>query len=363
MDGMGAKEALRLDAGFWRGRRVFVTGHTGFLGSWLSLRLAHAGARVLGYALKPPTHPAMFDAVGLGCRVGSIIADIRDHERLHAAITEFAPEVAFHLAAQPLVRLAHSAPLETFSTNVLGTANFTQALRGLDSLRAAVIVTTDKVYENRDAAKSFTEADRLGGFEPYGGSKACAEIVVESFRHAYFAGERAPGIVTVRAGNIFGGGDWAADRLVPDAVRAFGARKPLLVRNPGAIRPWQHVLEPMHAMLGLAERLVDAPAKWSGAWNFGPERAKPVNAVVDELTRLWGNGACWHRANGQVNAPREAPVLMLDCGKAAKLMGVKARWTLERALAATVEWYRAHLAGADMRALTLDQITAFEGAN
>jgi len=360
---MGGKQALRLDRGFWPGRRVFVTGHTGFLGGWLSLRLAHAGARVLGYALKPPTHPCMFDAIGLGGALGSVIADVRDHERLHAAVTDFAPEIVFHLAAQPLVRLAHSAPLETFSTNVIGTANLLQALRDADGLKAAVIVTTDKVYENHDAAKSFTEADRLGGFEPYGGSKACAEIVVESFRCAYFTAERAPGIATVRAGNIFGGGDWAADRLVPDAIRAFGAKKPLMVRNPGAIRPWQHVLEPMHAMLALAERLADSPRKWSGAWNFGPASAKPVSIVVDELVRLWGGDARWVRGSSGANAPREAPVLMLDCGKAARLMGIRPRWTLERALAATVEWYRAHHAAKDVRSLTLDQMTAFEGAN
>jgi CDP-glucose 4,6-dehydratase len=342
---------------------VFVTGHTGFFGGWLSLRLANAGAHVVGYALNPPTHPCLFDAVGLDRSLGSIIADVRDHERLSAAIADAAPEIVFHLAAQPLVRHAHAAPLETFSTNVIGTANFMQSLRGIDSLQAAVIVTTDKVYENRDGGKSFTETDRLGGFEPYGGSKACAEIVVDSFRHAYFAGERSPGIATVRAGNIFGGGDWAADRLVPDAMRAFGAAKPLQVRNPGAIRPWQHVLEPMHAMLGLTERLAEAPRKWSGAWNFGPAAAGPVSVVVEELSRLWGDGARWSRANGDASAPREAPVLMLDCGKAASLLGARPRWTLERALAATVEWYRAHLAGKDMRALTLDQIAAYEGAN
>jgi CDP-glucose 4,6-dehydratase len=360
---MGGKETLRLDGDFWRGRRVFVTGHTGFLGSWLGQRLCHAGARVLGYALKPPTRPCMFDAIGLGGQLGSVIADVRDQERLRATIAEFAPEIVFHLAAQPLVRLAHAAPLETFSTNVIGTANLMQALRQIGALRAAVIVTTDKVYENRDAGKRFTEDDRLGGFEPYGGSKACAEIVVESFRWAYFAGERAPGIATVRAGNIFGGGDWAADRLVPDAVRAFGAKKSLLVRNPGAIRPWQHVLEPVHAMLALAERLAAAPGKWSGAWNFGPEAAKPVHAVADQLARLWGDGARWERSNAGANAPREAPVLMLDCGKAAKLLGFQPRWTLDRALAATVEWYRAQHAGKDVRALTRDQIVAFEGVN
>lgn len=360
---MAGPEALRLDGAFWRRRKVFVTGHTGFLGGWLGQRLCHSGAVVLGYALKPPTRPSMFETIGLGGQLGSVTADVRDQERLRATIAEFSPEIVFHLAAQPLVRLAHAAPLETFSTNVMGTANLMQALRGIDGLKAAVIVTTDKVYENRGAGRRFGEDDRLGGFEPYGGSKACAEIAVDSFRYAYFAGEHAPGVATVRAGNIFGGGDWASDRLVPDAIRAFGASKPLLVRNPGAIRPWQHVLEPVHGMLALAERLAAEPRKWSGAWNFGPDAAKPVNTLADELVRLWGHGARWTRANGGAEAPREAPVLMLDCAKAGKALGFKPRWTLERALAATVEWYRAQLAGKDVRALTLDQIAAFEGAN
>ena len=355
-----------MNHGFWRGRRVFVTGHTGFMGGWLTLWLAERGAQMAGYALAPPTRPSLFEAADIARSLCSVSGDVRDYGRLAATIQDFAPEIVIHLAAQSLVRAGQTAPLETFSTNVIGTANLLQALRGLRSLAAAVIVTTDKVYENHEIRRGFHEQDRLGGLEPYGGSKACAEIVVDSFRHAYFsAAARRPGVATVRAGNIIGGGDWAADRLIPDAVRAFEAGKLLLLRHPDAVRPWQHVLDPVAGILALAERLAGDPARWEGAWNLGPHEsdARTVAAVADELVRRWGDGAAWSRDPTGPIQPYEARLLALDCTKAADVLGWHTRWSLDRAIAATVEWYKAYRAKDDVRGLALRQISAFEGVN
>ncbi|MEX2453343.1 MAG: CDP-glucose 4,6-dehydratase [Rhodospirillaceae bacterium] len=346
---------------FWRGRRVFVTGHSGFFGGWLCLWLARLGAEVTGFSLAPPTRPNLFDAIGLADDVWSITGDVRKSNVLSAAMRECNPELVFHLAAQPLVRQAHAAPVDTFSTNVMGTVNLLQAMRSCDGIDAAIVFTTDKVYENLETGVGYAEDDRLGGREPYGASKACAEIVTNAYRQSYFAG--GPPVATVRAGNIVGGGDWSSDRLVPDAVRAFGAGRTLRIRNPHAVRPWQHALDPARGLLMLAERLVgDAEAPL--ALNFGPpdSAAAPVGPVVDTLTRLWGNGAAW-ASDADGNAPYEAQLLNLDSSLARQTIGWAPAWSLERALKATVEWYQAFLAHKDVRELSLSQIAAMEGAN
>lgn len=347
------------DAAFWQGRSVFVTGHTGFVGGWLAFWLARAGARVTGYALSPPTDPSFFDAVDLGNDVTSIEADVRDLSRLSNAMREAAPEIVFHLAAQPLVRAAHHEPVETFAVNVMGTVNVLEAMRGCGPLRAAVLVTTDKVYANREWDCGYREEDRLGAHEPYGGSKAAAELAIEAYR-GYFP--RA-GIATVRAGNVVGGGDWAAERLVPDAIRAFARERTLTLRRPKAVRPFQHVLDPVRGMTMLAERLAEAPSAWTGPWNFGPDEreAATVESVARDLARLWGGGrvACAERENG----PAEAKLLTLSSAKAKAKLGWKPGWTLARALSETVTWYKAFLSHKPMRAVTAHQIAAFEGAN
>ncbi|MEE8515679.1 MAG: CDP-glucose 4,6-dehydratase, partial [Alphaproteobacteria bacterium] len=266
----GNMPGFGLDTGFWAGRRVFVTGHTGFMGGWLCLWLGRLGAEVYGYALTPPTEPSLFEAAGLASHMASTIADVRDYERLSAALQAARPEVVLHLAAQPLVRRAYAEPVETYATNVMGTVNLLEAVRQCPTVRAAVIVTTDKVYENHERTRGYRETDALGGREPYGNSKACAEFAADAYRRSYFH-DSDTGIATVRAGNIIGGGDWAQDRLVPDAMRAFAVGEPLHIRHPNSVRPWQHVLEPLSGFLVLAERLAAAPADWAGGWNFGPD--------------------------------------------------------------------------------------------
>ena len=344
---------------FWHGKSVLVTGHTGFMGGWLAFALARAGARVTGYALSPPTDPSFFDAVDLAGDVASIEADIRDLNRLSTAMHEAAPEIVFHLAAQPLVRAAHYEPVETFAVNVMGTVNVLEAMRGCKSLRAAVLVTTDKVYANREWDWGYREEDRLGAHEPYGGSKAAAELAVESYR-GYFP---QAGIATVRAGNVIGGGDWAAERLVPDAIRAFARGRTLTLRRPDAVRPFQHVLDPVRGMTLLAERLAEAPGAWTGAWNFGPEEreAATVETVAQDLAKLWGDGAV-ARAEGE-SGPPEAKLLTLSSAKAKAKLGWKPQWSLARALSETMTWYKSFLSHEKMRAVTARQIAAFEGVN
>jgi CDP-glucose 4,6-dehydratase len=348
-----------MDSAYWQGRSVFVTGHTGFMGGWLAFWLAGLGARVTGYALKPPTDPSFFDAVELAGDVTSIEADIRDLSRLSVALREASPEFVFHLAAQPLVRAAHHEPVETFAVNVMGTVNLLEAMRGCDSLRAAVLVTTDKVYDNREWEWGYREHDRLGAHEPYGGSKAAAEMAVDSYR-SYFP---HAGIATVRAGNVIGGGDWAAERLVPDAIRAFSRGRTLTLRRPDAVRPFQHVLDPVRGFLMLAQHLAKSPAEWSGAWNFGPDERETatVEAVARDLAALWGKGDVARALREE--GPAEAKLLTLSSAKAQSRLGWRPRWSLVRALAETVAWYRAQLGREAMRGVTRRQIAAFEGAN
>ncbi len=354
-----------VDPRFWHGRRVFVTGHTGFMGGWLCAWLARLGAEVHGYALPAPSKPSFFEASGLASNLASsTIADVRDLFALTAAMRRARPDIVLHLAAQPLVRAAAADPVGTYATNVMGTVHLMEAMRGCASARAAVIVTTDKVYENKEWEWGYRETDALGGREPYGNSKACAELVVESFRQTYFAAAAAPGIATVRAGNIIGGGDWAADRLVPDAMRAFAAGRALEIRHPQAVRPWQHVLEPVRGFLMLAERLSAEPAAFSSGWNFGPAESdsRPVGWMAERLTDAW-------KADGGPNAkwlhipsagPHEATLLTLSSARAKRAFGWQTLWTAETAVRKTVEWYRAFYAGLDARQMTERQIAIFE---
>lgn len=359
--------ANRIDPTFWKGRRVFVTGHTGFMGGWLCLWLDRLGAEITGYALPPPTQPSLFAAAALDKRLHSVIEDIRHLERLTAAMNDFAPEIVLHLAAQPLVGTAHAEPVETFDTNVMGTVNVLQAIRSTPSVSAALIVTTDKVYENREWAWGYRECDALGGHEPYGASKACAEMAVNAFRHSYFSGARDIGIATIRAGNIIGGGDWAENRLIPGAIQAFSAGNPISLRHPGATRPWQHVLDPLRGYLMLGQRLAEDPEQWSGPWNFGPaeEDALPVCEITEELARLWGDGARWERNEPPPTADtaNEAGQLVLSSSQAMNRLGWRPVWRIQRALSATVEWYKAHLAQQDMYDFSMQQISMAEGSN
>lgn len=358
---MQRQAAHRLDPDFWRNRRVLVTGHTGFTGGWLSLWLAHMGAKITGYALAPQT-PSLFASLELERDLISNIADLNDRTMLESAVRVSRPEIVIHLAAQALVRQAHATPVETFATNVMGTVNLLEALRGTDSVRAVVVVTSDKVYLNRSLKRGYHEDDPLGGREPYSASKACAEIVVEAYRHSYF-GAAGPALATARAGNIVGGGDWALDRLVPDAVRAFEAGNALRIRNPNATRPWQHVLEAACGYLTLAERLVAQPETNASSWNFGPNHDdnRSVAWIADQMTKLWGHGAAWHLENRQ-DAPFEEQLLAVNADKAASQLGWRTRWNVEEALQRTVPWYRAQLGDRPMRRLSLDQIEEYADA-
>jgi CDP-glucose 4,6-dehydratase len=347
---------------FWAGRRVFVTGHTGFKGGWLMGMLKRLGAEAAGYALAAPSSPNLFETAGIGGLGGSTIGDIRDGPKIASAMAAAAPEIVLHLAAQALVRPARAEPVETFSTNVVGTAQVLDAVRGTPGVRACVVVTSDKVYDNVEWPWAYRETDRLGGKEPYGASKACTEIVVEAYRASYFSGEDAhpAKVASARAGNVIGGGDWAEDRLVPDAVRAFSKGEALMIRNPSSVRPWQHVLEPLCGYLRLAEALVDDPKLPKPlAFNFGPaaEDAVPVRTVVDEITARWQDGATWrHDTRYQ---PYEARLLEVDSATARTALGWRPRWRLAEALDHTVTWYKAHLAGQDMQAFTLRQIDEY----
>ncbi len=348
----------------WNGRRVFVTGHTGFKGGWLSIWLAHMGAIVRGYALAPPTDPSLFEVAQLQKVLEDVRGDVRNLERLSQALSEFEPEVVFHLAAQPLVRASYADPLGTYATNVMGTANLLQSLRSAPSVRAVVVVTTDKCYENREWMWSYREHDRLGGYDPYSSSKACAEILTESYRRSFFSsssgGRTCAAIATARAGNVIGGGDWSADRLLPDLIRGFVSSTPVPIRNPRSIRPWQHVLEPIAGYLVLAQALVAKGTALAAAWNFGPDEdgAWTVARIADEMVRCWGGGASWKIDDAA--QPHEAQTLKLDATKAKTILGWHPRLDMAQTLRMLVDWYQAWTRGADMLAVSQSQIEEYE---
>lgn len=345
---------------FWSGKKVFVTGHTGFKGGWLCLWLQHLGAQVTGFALSPPHKPNFFDSSRVGNGMSSIIGDIRDVEFLSKVIGNFKPEVVFHLAAQPLVRRSYVNPIETYSTNIMGTVNLLEAVRNTDSIRAVVNVTSDKCYENNEWVWGYRENEAMGGADPYSSSKACSELVTSAYRNSFFnlsqINECRVGLATARAGNVIGGGDWSEDRLIPDILKAIESGNNIIVRNPMSIRPWQHVLEPISGYLCLAEMIYTEGLEFAEAFNFGPseEDTKPVSWIVEALTKRWGSDVNW-TVDGSLQ-PYEAKQLRLDCTKARNKLGWYSRWKLEQAINNIVLWHKAHQNGEDMHKTSLSQI-------
>jgi len=341
-------------------RRVFITGHTGFKGAWLAEWLLGMGASVTGYALEPPTDPSLFLELGLAERLTHVLGDVRDLEHLKRALDEARPEVVFHLAAQPLVRLSYADPVLTYDTNVMGTVNILEAARTCASVRVVVIVTSDKCYENRETGHAYREDDPMGGFDPYSSSKGCAELVTAAYRRSFFDEPSGARVASVRAGNVIGGGDWAADRIVPDCIRALEAGEPIVVRNPDAVRPWQHVLEPLAGYLHLASRMLAESHDLDGPWNFGPatEGTVPVRDVVQAIIGAWGSGE-WTTPVRTGAQPHEATLLALDIGKATRLLGWRPLYDTGRTMATTAAWYAARHAGAEVAALTRADIEVY----
>jgi len=342
---------------FWLGKRVLITGHTGFKGSWLALWLQQLGAEVVGIALTPNTTPNLFKLALIEKGMNSHFCDIRESSKLRQIVLDANPEIVFHLAAQPLVRPSYRDPLVTYATNIMGTANLLDALRSLDRIKVAVMVTTDKVYLNHEWSYPYRETDALGGHDPYSASKAASEIVIASYCHAYLK-DQGVAVATARAGNVIGGGDWSEDRLIPDAIRAWQTSQPLGIRHPNAIRPWQHVLEPLHGYLSLAEKLWHKPAL-AGAYNFGPNthESATVREVIEKARMVFG---CGDIIYGDGNTgPHEAGWLALETAKARETFGFSPKWSLAETVQRTMEWYSAQKQGADCRTLCLDEITAF----
>ncbi|HLN81284.1 MAG TPA: CDP-glucose 4,6-dehydratase [Thermoanaerobaculia bacterium] len=357
-------EALGVTPSFWRGKKVLVTGHTGFKGSWLSLWLQRLGAEVTGFALEPPTEPSLFVSARVAEGMKSMTGDVRAREAVEAVVSESRPEILFHLAAQSLVRRSYADPVETYATNVMGTVHVLEAARRTVNIRALVNVTSDKCYSNREWLWGYREHEPLGGTDPYSSSKACAELVSGAYRDSFFTADGSRGLplalASARAGNGIGGGDWATDRLMPDVFRAFLEKRPALIRNPAAVRPWQHVLDMLNGYLVLAERLRNSGRDCAEAWNFGPydEDVRPVQWIVERLGALWGEGAAWEI--DRTSQPPEAKFLRVDSSKARARLGWRPRLRLDDALEWTVDWYRQHGRGADVRKITEEQIARFE---
>lgn len=348
---------------FWHGKKVFVTGHTGFKGSWLCLWLEQMGAVVRGYSLPAPTEPSLFEVANVRQGLVSEEGDIRDFFHLREALADFKPEIVFHMAAQPLVRLSYDEPIETYSTNVMGTVYILEAIKQVGGVKAVVNITSDKCYENREWVWGYREDEAMGGYDPYSNSKGCAELVASAYRNSFFNAakyhEHGTALASVRAGNVIGGGDWAKDRLIPDILRSFENNQPVIIRNPHSIRPWQHVLEPLSGYLLVAQKLYTEGPAFAEGWNFGPNEmdATPVQAIVDTMVGLWGEEASW-QLDGQ-DHPHEAHYLKLDCSKAKMRMEWHPRWDLNTTLGRIVSWHKAWLAGEDMRTYTLNEINDY----
>lgn len=346
---------------FWAGKKVLVTGHTGFKGSWLCLWLQEAGAEVMGYALEAPTDPSLFESARVAEGMTSILGDVRDAEKVLATVADHRPEIVLHLAAQSLVRESYRDPVGTYATNVMGTVHLLEAVRQTDSVRAFVNVTSDKCYENQEWLWGYREHEAMGGHDPYSNSKGCSELVTAAYRKSFFSSPDSAQVASGRAGNVIGGGDWARDRLVPDIMASIVAGSPVPIRNPDAIRPWQHVLEPLHGYVMLAEALVEQGEAVAEGWNFGPDesQAQPVSTIVDILTTAWGDGARWERDGA--DHPHEATFLKLDSSKARTRLGWKPQLNLDATLSWIVNWHRGLAAGQDARDLTLADIQRYEG--
>ena len=360
----GPLEGVDVNREFWRGKRVFLTGHTGFKGSWLSLWLKQLGAELTGYALHPLTQPNLFEKARVSAGMTSVIGDIRDGAKLLTTVREAKPDVVIHMAAQPLVRRSYADPVETYSTNVMGTVHLLEAVRACESVRAVVNITTDKCYENREWLWPYRENEAMGGYDPYSSSKGCAELVTAAYRNSYFNAQSHDRqqlfLASARAGNVIGGGDWSEDRLVPDVLGAFSRGEPAMIRNPNAVRPWQHVLEPLRGYLTLAERLFTGGASYAEAFNFGPhaEDAQPVEWIVRQLAAKWGDSALW-QVDGATH-PHEASLLQLDVTKASHRLAWRPALNLDAGLQLTVDWARANQEGQDMHTFTLAQINGYQ---
>jgi len=356
-----------VNTSFWNCKRVFLTGHTGFKGGWLSLWLSSMGAKVTGYALAPNTTPSFFEVAKVeGELEQSHIADIRDLDKLQREMARAKPEIVIHMAAQPLVRYSYINPVETYAINVMGTVHVLESIRSTDSVRAAVIVTTDKCYENKEWAWGYRENESMGGHDPYSNSKGCAELATNSYRQSYFSPEKYSqhhvAIASARAGNVIGGGDWSEDRLITDAIKAFEANLVLKIRNPLATRPWQHVLEPLSGYLVLAQALYQEGSKFDGGWNFGPrvEDARSVQEVINLLMRSWASPTSWIQDQGE--QPHEAHSLSLDCSKARQFLNWIPRWTLEQSIDNIVQWHQAYRNQLNMREISLQQIASYQNS-
>ena len=345
---------------FWKGKRVFITGHTGFKGSWLSIWLLQMGADIYGYALEPYSSPNLFSLSNLRNEMKSEIGDVRNYEQLQRSILAFAPDIIIHMAAQPLVRLSYESPIDTYETNVIGTANLLDISRKCDKLKSVVIVSSDKCYENNEWIWGYRENEPLGGHDPYSSSKACTEIVTSAMRNSFFNSENSANIASVRAGNVIGGGDWSTDRLIPDALKSFENKKPVIIRNPKAIRPWQHVLEPLSGYLLLAEKLYETDHSFNGAWNFGPidSDCQSVESVLDSLVEKWGDEAYWIRDTND-NTVHEANFLKLDCSKASNRLKWNPKWNLQETLEMIVNWHQNYLKGTNMKKECLKEINKY----
>lgn len=362
---------------FWRNRRVFITGHTGFKGSWLSLWLHHLGAQVCGFALAPPTTPALFNILGLEQKIQSITGDVRDLAALTAAMQSFQPEIVIHMAAQSLVRLSYETPVETYATNVMGSVHLLEAVRCVKSVKAVINVTSDKCYANQEWPWGYREYEPKGGYDPYSNSKGCAELVTEAYRNSFFNikeyDRHGCAVASARAGNVIGGGDWAADRLVPDILNAFNAQEILEIRSPHAIRPWQHVLEPLSGYLLLAQKLVEQGPVFAEGWNFGPfdESAQPVATIVQIMADRWNqkfdtHSAQWRLPGDQTEKkpqPHEAIYLKLDCSKARQSLHWQPRWSLQQTLDQIIHWHQQWLLGNNMTDVSLMQIQEYSEGN
>ena len=349
---------INLNNSFWKDKKVFITGHTGFKGSWMSLWLQMLGAKVTGYSLEPNTDPSLFDIANVSSGMNSIIGDIRDASALQKALSEAKSEILIHMAAQPLVRYSYLNPVETYTTNVIGTVNVLEAARKANSVRAIVNVTTDKCYENKEWLWAYRENEPMGGYDPYSSSKGCVELVTSAYRQSYF-NKMEVAIASGRAGNVIGGGDWARDRLVPDIMRSIEDGIPVKIRNPYSVRPWQHVLEPISGYLSLAEKLFIEGSSISGGYNFGPNEsdARPVQWIVEKIIKIWGRGAQWVIDEGE--HLHEANYLKLDCSKAKHELGWAPRWSLLQALEKIVMWHKSVVKNINIKEVCINQITAY----
>jgi CDP-glucose 4,6-dehydratase len=359
MENMGRLNG-KVNTSFWKGKKVFVTGHTGFKGSWLSLWLQDMGAIVKGYALEPNTTPNLFTEAKVGQNMDSEIGDITDLKRITDSMIAFNPEVLIHMAAQPLVRLSYQEPVLTYATNVMGTVNVLEAARKCTNLKAIVSVTTDKCYENKEWAWGYRENEPMGGHDPYSSSKGCAELVTAAYRKSFFNENNSAFLASARAGNVIGGGDWSDDRLIPDILKAFEKNEPVIVRNPMATRPWQHVLEPLSGYLVLAQHLYEDGSTYAEGWNFGPkdEDCKPVSWILDKMVTKWGKGASWELDKN--NNPHEAGYLKLDCSKAAMQLNWRPKWNLEDTLESIIIWHQNYISGKNIQEQCLLEIAKYQ---